>query len=489
MKVTGKHSVRLNFVVDEDYKKHQKELIQKCRSGEFGSEWGSFSDDVDPFPTQEDIVAFPVRHLSKTIVGGNSWKATDFTKGNVLKNSKSLLEGKPIFLNHELRVGNEVGVVGKLKFREGYKNSKDEMIPAGIEGPILIDKVLEPRLVRKMSGPLPSVKSVSVTVFFNWEASHEFESEWDFYEKLGTIVDGEMVTRIATKITDYAETSLVWLGADPYAGLLDEKGDAQVRDKRNINFVSLSEEPEVIRNMYNDQSKYVVSLCLGSDNLLSLGSSHTKNINHRQMDLQKFLAEKLNCKTEEVDEKMLQGFSFVKSEDLTTMKSKADKFDENKEAIEGYEAKVGEVKSLSTKVSGLESDIKAKDESITSLTSEKQTLVLKVEENKEKVTGFENVISQRQDYAISLYKKSLPEGVSEDKNIIDELKAETSLEKLESKVNFMGGKTLEKFKASCSDCDSENISFKSSVHIDEGTREEESATGVSLGEMAMINRG
>lgn len=179
-------------------------------------------EDLPPVPSNEDYVYFPFRHISATTVGAGSFQATDLSKGNILKKSTPMLEGLPAYTNHMIHVGYEVGVVGETSWQGKKTNSKGNTIPAGINAPFIIDRKLYPSLVRKLSSPMGSpIDSASVTIFYGWEPSHDFERPEDFYWHLGEMIDGDMVRRVVEEVFAYEESSFVWRGADPYAKMLD----------------------------------------------------------------------------------------------------------------------------------------------------------------------------------------------------------------------------------------------------------------------------
>jgi len=167
-------------------------------------------------PKPEDFVKVPFRLISATTVGAGSWKVTDFSNEAVLKASMKKLIGKPVYPNHDSDdVFNYVGIIESVKWTEA-RMQDGQMIPAGIDGIIAIDGKTSPKIARGVL--MGAIFSNSVTVNFDWEPSHFFESPNDFYHKIGTIhTDGKMVRRVVTNINDYYESSLVWLGADPFA--------------------------------------------------------------------------------------------------------------------------------------------------------------------------------------------------------------------------------------------------------------------------------
>ncbi len=199
-------------------------------------------DNVTPKP--EDFVAADFRLLTATVVGANTWKATDFTNEKVLKGSVKLLDRRPVYTDHNTQIANWVGLVTQPAWQEGT-TSGGIRVPAGINATLLIDSKTRPEIARGVL--LGAINSNSVTVEFEWEMSHKFEKEWDFVDSLGELgSDGKMVRRVVTAITGYHETSLVWLGADPYAKQIDEKGNLINVDKGHI----YSKEVAAVKEQY-----------------------------------------------------------------------------------------------------------------------------------------------------------------------------------------------------------------------------------------------
>lgn len=173
------------------------------------------AEDLAPKP--EDYVRPVFRALSEVIVRKN-YDPIDFghEKG-ILKDSAPKLIAQSIFTNHEAMVGNEVGVVSKTFWDNGYTVG-GLTIPAGINFEAMIDGKLHPRLARNLLSDPPVVHSNSVTVQFKWAQSHPKMSFEEFRGKVGSKDGkGELIRRIVNNIDAYQETSFVSHGADPYA--------------------------------------------------------------------------------------------------------------------------------------------------------------------------------------------------------------------------------------------------------------------------------
>lgn len=186
----------------------------------------------DIAPSEDNMVLVPFRLISATIVGAGSWKATEFSE-DVLRDSMGMLMNQPVYTNHDdWKVESALGKVEQVAWTSSFRQLDMQegsiTIPSGIDGVLSIlttDERGKSIATKVVAG---IINSNSVSVYFDWEPSHPIESNEDlysFYDKIGTFdEDGNMYRRIVTKITGYAETSLVTMGADPFAKKINSDG-------------------------------------------------------------------------------------------------------------------------------------------------------------------------------------------------------------------------------------------------------------------------
>jgi hypothetical protein len=485
MKSEGKGSLSL-FNIQSDVEKELRVLSAERIFEKLGLEKpktqkkvGSF--DMPLIPKQEDFFLFPFRHLSETVVGAGTYKATDFSKDGVLKRGTKLLTGRPAYLNHVQLVGQEIGVVGDTEWVNAYKNSKGVNVPGGIEAPFVIDSVLNADLVRKLSSPVSPIDSCSVTVVFEWEASHEFEHDNDFWWHLGQIIkddEGEeaMVRRIVTKILSFEESSLVWMGADPYAKILSNNGEVINIDRAAAYAKNkFSTDPDNAK--WDTNRRLFVFDCLDKDFILHLSKSipeperpkPEKYIN-MDKDLLEFLASHFKTSVDKIQNGQFkkadaEKFSVVDAAGFAKMKS-GEEFDTVSKDKTTAETRVTE---LTSEVATLK---KAKGDLETEVTTSKTFVELG-----------KNTLKAAKDEAKRVYG-ILAKG-KEDKTITDELEAETSIEKLNAKIKLFGGQVVGEFGGTCGKCGSKDISFRSSVPTeggDPGKGRKEADSEVNLAE-------
>lgn len=175
----------------------------------------------DLHPQEGDYIQPVFRALSEVIVH-KDYNPVDFSENNVLRKSMGLLNGATVNVDHEMAVGNAVGVVKDVAWQDAYKDN-GVLVPAGINAKLKIDGKSNPKLSRNILMDPPAVHSTSVTVQFLWDKSHPGLTQEEFFAKLGSMdKDGKMIRRMATKVKRYHEISLVAHGADPYAQLVKD---------------------------------------------------------------------------------------------------------------------------------------------------------------------------------------------------------------------------------------------------------------------------
>lgn len=107
-----------------------------------------------------------------------------------------------------------------------------------------------------------------------------FDDMTEFYNKIGEIAeDGKMVRRITQEVKDYFESSLLWLGADPFSKRKNPDGTYHNIDKSMI--VSYSKANNGDKLSAEDQKKYIIDMAI-DESIISLSQSNiTKQIKER----------------------------------------------------------------------------------------------------------------------------------------------------------------------------------------------------------------
>jgi len=286
----------------EEYRKDLSRQRDSLNFGMFGND-PKYYEDVnmtDIMPKPEDFLEVPFRLISATIVGGGTWKATDFSGGTILKKSTPLLDGVPLYKDHETDTDNWVGLVNGVKWTNAFKNGDGTDVPGGIDGLVAIDIKTNPKVARGVA--MGAIFSNSVTVEFDWEMSHTFENEWDFLSRLGqTGTDGKMIRRVVTGIHNYHESSLVWLGADPFAKAIDTDGNLKNIDISSVysytkasfsKAANVGEDKDDEMPADAEAMKQAFSLNFALDEkVLSLAKrTRSQNQNNNDTDMKKFMA-------------------------------------------------------------------------------------------------------------------------------------------------------------------------------------------------------
>jgi hypothetical protein len=420
------------------------------------------SNIEDAIPKPEDFLPFNFRHISATIVGGGTWKATDFSNEKVLKKVAGLLSNKPVMVNHEFETDNIVGANGDLKFVPSRTDDSGQFIPAGIEGPIWIDGKLHADICRKLAAfPVPHIQSVSITVVFEWEPSHDFKQngEYDWYEfrdNLGQMVDGKMVCRVVTNVIECHETSLVWLGADPFAKILDSEGNPLNIEKSNVVSMSKATEDPLFsiyekegRLFVFDSEQSVKQVSFNKQNFSKTGD----NGKNKEMNLIKLLTEKFGKTETELTADFIANLQVVAPTQKVVEATAYAKLETD----------------LSEANTNLSTASKSLDVANTQLADYAKICKHEDVATLETEVGLENIIpfAKEQNQTLSaarveaerLYKLSAGDKISN--AMLSSIKT-ANLELANSYINQFGGKSLEVFGATCQKCGSKNISMRKS---------------------------
>lgn len=466
----------------------------------FGSLFGSVNDPKfyesmnmqNIIPKPEDFVEAPFRLITATVVGAGTWKCTDFSDAGVLKASYPLLEGKPLYKDHETDLDNWVGLVTGVKWSPSF-TSNGQKVPAGIDGIVAIDSKTNPKIARGVL--MGSVFSNSVTVEFTWEMSHEFENEWDFYEKVGTMgSDGKMIRRVAKLISNYHESSLCWLGADPFAKAYDSDGNLKNIDTGSVyafsketataaniepDFEKYSEESDLSKERLKKSHRYIINFGIDKS-ILPLtkqdnkqetpeGDQTKKIIGMNKKFLAFFVAAfgtALNIPegsepTPEEMEGLVKKLSYTSPEQAAIIKNKvalADKVvNRALEFRQAEDAKITEI-SLDDASAAFDTVTLVKNDELVSLRTEAAKVVgLEADA----LLGRAHLKAQK-DEAIRLYKLAV--GVEAVQPAVISLFEKADSPAIDGLLKqYTKEVTTEKFSGTCKDCGSHNFSFQSTL--------------------------
>lgn len=413
-------------------------------------------------PKPEDFLSVPFRLISATVVGGHSWKATDFSNVGALRASVPKLDRKPIYPNHTPDLYNSLGIITDPYWDDGGMQD-GLMIPPGINGMMNLDAKTNPNLVRKVL--MGAVFSNSVTVSFNWEPSHSFDNLAEFENSIGTIhKDGRMVTRKVTEVLDYYETSLVWLGADPFAKLLSPDGKLIHVDESAISF---SKAPEEDKKKYTNEKIFFLDSAIDK-NIISLSKEKFKAIpqlpkqNNNRKNMKRFLlafittfGDALNLKLSEDTEDLTpeQEQAFVSA--LAKLSMKDESATANAERLKLLEAFAKGVQSF---------DLENSTTAHFDVTKGADGLVLvnksKLESNLTFAAAGKAQLDDKRKECVRLY--SLAVGGKTEEATLELINSSTG-KALDGLLTSYGGKVTEEFSATCTKCNSStHIEMRSS---------------------------
>lgn len=446
----------------------------------FEFDYGKYDPTIVPEalqPKPEDFIPFPFRLITATIIAGNTWRATEFPPA-ILKASVSKLADKPVFEQHWTSTQNLSGLV-KNPVWSPQRKEGGVVIPGGIDGVLAIDSKLAPKLARSML--MGGIYSNSVTVIFDWKMSHDFSDIYEFRNKVGEMhEDKTMIRRVATKIHEYQESSVVFMGADPFAKLRGDDGKLVHVDQVNNYHDSFSLEDDKVKNKYEKGKSYFVSCGFDKDILhLSkikysdnpttvkpIPENNKKNMNPEIFKLilmalglpesttqEQFTADQAKKLVVLGDGQAIVNLSNATG--ATVFLRDGDKFEgvavsaltaENVKAFDNTFV----AKALLTETQG----------KVTTLTVEKSNLQKQVTEKEELAKIGESFMSSKRAEVIRLYKAGTE---SPDETIIG-LFEKANAKELESLLKQHVKNVAElTFKGKCQDCGSSEFTFQSSL--------------------------
>lgn len=297
------------------------------------------AEDLNPEADQASFI-FPVfRALSEVIVH-KRWNPIDFSKNSVLKNSMPLLKGQTVYPNHEMSVGNELGVIYDLEWQKSYKTQDGFTVPAGINSRLKIDGKSNPKIARGILMDPPSIHSTSVTVEYLWEKSHPKLTDDEFWSKYGTYgSDGELIRRMATEITRFHEISLVPHGADPFAQL--NTGDGKIINPQYAAKSYNSAKPQPESRIYMFSYKDPIDTN-------TLSEKHNDPNSEKNMEYLLKLAQQMGIKTEGKDEAALQSEISNKATTLLGLDARVVTLTQEKANLETEKATLNQEKAALT---------------------------------------------------------------------------------------------------------------------------------------------
>jgi hypothetical protein len=235
--LTGEHAMIMPHMPKDQYldlvaKKALMEAKDTHSFGLFDTAQPNFStyypdvteNDLKPEEDKNSFIYPVYRALSEVIVHKRI-HPIDFSVNGVLKNSMGKLKGQTVYPNHEMAIGNHLGVIFEEAWQDSYKSAEGKTIPGGINVRLKLDGKSNPNVARGIMMEPPAIHSTSVTVEFGWEKSHASMDDRDFFGKMGSYgEDGAMIRKVVTEVKRYHEISLVAHGADPFAKMLDKNG-------------------------------------------------------------------------------------------------------------------------------------------------------------------------------------------------------------------------------------------------------------------------
>lgn len=440
----------------------------------------------DMIPKTEDFLYVPFRLISATMVAAGSWRSTMFP-AKVLKKATNMLLKKGVFTDHDDRPKNWTGYVAKTQWQNATQQN-GQTIPGGINGLLAIDTTIERnRDVAKgiING---AVYSNSVGIQFTYKMSHDYDNVWEFREKVGTIHDdGRMVHMEVTEVIEIHETSLVYLGADPYAKRIGNDGLINVDNGGVYEGLTKNNAQLSFKNEY-ETNKFNISCGLNKNVLFLTGKKDSTNFvatnQNTEIDMEKNIVAALLAKfglssVDELTEEFIKNFGASQTSTLSAVKSLAlTKVQESNEAIESVNLNKFVESHVFVSKTELDS-LKQSDSKIEEL----EVKVTELEETKVTLSANAKLGKEFLDSQVELAKKSfrlenLNKLGAEEIETICGMFDKASPSELQALIKKHGISIGGQFSYSCSDCGSHDFKFQSSKEGAKAEEKEESGLKV-----------
>lgn len=423
-------------------------------------------EDMKPKP--EDFLYVPFRLLSATMVAAGSWRSTMFP-AKVLKKATNMLLKKGVFTDHDDRPKNWTGYVAKTQWQNPTQQN-GQTIPGGINGLLAIDTTIERNRDIAKGIINGAVYSNSVGIQFTYKMSHDYDNVWDFREAVGTIhEDGRMVHMEVTQVIEIHETSLVYLGADPYAKRIGNDGlinvdNGGVYEGLDKNTAQLSFKKEYETNKFNIScglNKNVLFLT-GKKDSTNSATNQTTDINMKENIVAALLTKFGVSSVEELTEDFIKNFGTKETSTLSAVKSLAlSKVQEKDEAI----ADVNLNKFVEKHVFVSKTELEGLKQSVSKI-EELEGKVTELEEAKVTLSANaklgEDFLNSQRELAKKYFRlENLNKTDAEEIETICSMFDKASPKELQALIKKHGLTIGGQFSYTCSDCGSHEFKFQS----------------------------
>lgn len=397
----------------------------------------------------------PFRLLSAdSIIGAGGWNCSFFPK-KVLQEAAELWEGQVLRVDHSLSTNNIIGNVVEVWFDEGTIQN-GVLIPAGVNGFFRVNREEFSKEVELLESKPSGIRATSAGVAFEFEPSHEFEDEWDFWWHCGETINGEYVHFRVTKITEVIEQSAVWDGADPCAVMLGMENDNLIFKYLKENRVLSEEKLKALKAktenaaQFKSELKKTMPKGLAKFAKLTFGNPLDDTFGKGIGKIFKEGEEELKNVISKDKEETTSDFKNEKGETVTELEAIPDVSKE-------------ELKARDSKILQLQVSLEEEKQSVLKLQSELQKAKKELEENKQFATLGTQLLEKKRNYTKEVYAKQgkeLSEG-------IEKMIMNAEFEALDDLVVMFGGKAMTIYGTpKCDECGSSTFTIRNSEHTD-----------------------
>ncbi|WP_291726180.1 coiled-coil domain-containing protein [Bernardetia sp.] len=385
-----------------------------------------------------------------SIIGAGGWNCSYCPK-EVLQKAAHLWEENVLRLDHKLATREIVGTVVQVWFDEG--SIQDGVrLPAGVNGFFKVSRKEFSKEVELLESEPAGIRYTSAGISFEFEPSHEFEEDWDFWWHVGQTINGEFVHFKITKIDEVFEQSLVWEGADPCAVMLGEENDEIIykylKTHKVLNEENLKALKAKTENVANFKAEFKKEMPKGIGRFAKM----TFVVNPQAgTDSKGFGKEgEFNAKIVSEAEHIAAKAESQKEQGMTDLEEKLKTFE-------------SDLKEKTTTITKLQVEVEKKKVEIQDLTSKLELAQKHAKENEELITFSKNLLDKTRNYAKEVYIKQGKELPSSIEAIIDKSDFNT----LNDLIEEFGGEAMRTYGTpKCTKCGSQEFVIRNSEHTD-----------------------
>ncbi|WP_338761813.1 hypothetical protein WAF17_16325 [Bernardetia sp. ABR2-2B] len=396
-----------------------------------------------------------------SIIGADGWNCSYCPK-EVLQEAAHKWNENVLRLDHRLATKELVGTISQVWFDDGTIQD-GVRIPSGVNGYFKINRTEFSKEVELLQSDPAGIRYTSAGISFEFEPSHEFEDDWDFWRQVGKTINGEYVHFKITNIEEVFEQSLVWEGADPCAVRLEEENDEVIfkylKENRVLDDSRLQslKDSNLSSKEFKTELKKEMPKGIGRFAKMTFGGNPSAGKQNFSNTEEKSAKDESQNPLNPLDDTFGEGLGKIMSEEEEKFKSIIEKKEQKQVSLEQ------QLKEKTSTITRLQVEVEEQKEEVAKLKTQLDFANKKAKDNEEFATLSKKILEKQRSYAKEVYTKQGKELPSSIENIIDKADFET----LDDLIVDFGGKSMTAYgQPKCSECGSQKFVIRNSEHTD-----------------------